>query len=106
MVSNNQVDSVQPLGELRKGSGLRHVDLSNNCIPVVEAPQSAHAFRRLKTLSLSSNHLESFEEEAALALTSLERLDVSGEFCRSIVVVKAYVCDVARDMFLSPLKRN
>lgn len=83
MASNNQVDSLQALGELPKGSGLRHVDLSNNSIYAVETPQSAHAFWRLKSLNLASNHLEYFEEEAALALTSLERLDVSGEFCES-----------------------
>lgn len=80
MAQNNQVDSVEALGELPKGSSLRHVDLSNNSIPVIGAPQSAHAFRHMKSLNLASNHLEYFEEDAALALTSLERLDVSGAF--------------------------
>eukprot|EP00903_Cladosiphon_okamuranus_P013190 g12302.t1 len=75
--ANNQIDSIQALGELPKGSGLRHVDLSSNSISVVEAPQLPHAFRRLKTLNLASNHLQYFVEEAALTLTSLERLDVS-----------------------------
>lgn len=85
MASNNQIDSVQALGELPKGSGLRHVDLSNNSIDVIEAPQFAHSFRRLKTLNLASNHLDAFEEEAALALTSLERLDVSGELAKTTI---------------------
>lgn len=79
MAANNQIDSIEALGELPIGSGLRHADLSNNSISVVDAPQLPHAFRRLKALNLASNHLEYFEEEAALALTSLERLDVSGE---------------------------
>lgn len=98
MASNNQVDSVEALGELPKGSGLRHVDLSNNCISVVESPQSARAFRRLKSLNLASNNLEDFEEEAALALTSLERLDVSGKFAKTGIC--AAEVDAARGVCL------
>lgn len=78
MAKNNQIDSIEALGGVPKGSNLRHVDLSNNSISVVEAPQSTHAFRRMKSLNLASNHLEYFEEDVALALPSLERLDVSG----------------------------
>ena len=65
-----------------KGPGLCHVDLSNNTISVIEAPRSERAFRRLKSLKIASNQLGDVEEDAALALTSLERLDVSGEFQR------------------------
>ncbi|CAN0113925.1 unnamed protein product, partial [Ectocarpus sp. 6 AP-2014] len=78
LASNNQIGSVQALGKRpKKGAGLRHVDLSNNSIRSIEAPRSAYAFRRMKSLKLASNHLISFEEDAALELTSLERLDVS-----------------------------
>lgn len=80
MAKNNQIDSIEALGELPKGVGLRHVDLSNNSISVIEAPQSTRAFRHMKSLNLASNRLEYFEEDAALALPSLERLDVSGAF--------------------------
>lgn len=79
LASNNQIGSVQVLGKRpKKGAGLRHVDLSNNSISSIEAPRSAYAFRRIKSLKLASNHLICFEEDAALELTSLERLDVSG----------------------------
>ncbi|CAM9138346.1 unnamed protein product, partial [Ectocarpus sp. 4 AP-2014] len=78
LASNNQIGSVQALGKRpKKGAGLRHVDLSNNSIRSIEAPRSAYAFRRMKSLKLASNHLISFEEDAALELTSLEWLDVS-----------------------------
>lgn len=80
LAKNNQIDSIEALGDLPKGVRLRHADLSSNSIPAVEAPQSTHAFRHMKTLNLASNQLEYFEEDAALALTSLERLDVSGTF--------------------------
>ncbi|CAN0501424.1 unnamed protein product, partial [Ectocarpus sp. 12 AP-2014] len=78
LASNNQIGSVQALGKRpKKGAGLRHVDLSHNSIRSIEAPRSGYAFRRMKSLKLASNHMISFEEDAALELTSLERLDVS-----------------------------
>ncbi|CAM9841050.1 unnamed protein product [Scytosiphon promiscuus] len=93
LVSNNQIGSMQALGECWRKDvpsstpsssppppsrlGIRHADLSNNSIATVEAPLHAQAFRNMKSLRVASNHLGSFEEEAAHALTSLERLDVS-----------------------------
>lgn len=45
---------------------------------MLEAPRVPHAFKHIRNLRLGNNHLEYFEEEAAMTLTSLERLDVSG----------------------------
>lgn len=86
LAKNNQIDSIEALADLPKGVRLRHVDLSSNSISVIEAPQSTHAFRHMKSLNLASNQLEYFEEDAALALSSLERLDVSGTFTRCACV--------------------
>ncbi|CAM9447529.1 unnamed protein product, partial [Hapterophycus canaliculatus] len=95
LASNNRISSLRALGEhLHRDifssaassspppsscSSIRRVDLSNNSIAVVAAPLSAQTFRLMKSLRLASNRLECFEEDAAQALTSLERLDVSAD---------------------------
>lgn len=78
VAANNQLESARALGDLGKGSNLRHLDLSHNLISIMEAPRSPRSFRHLKELRLASNCLESFEEDAAVSLPSLERVDVSG----------------------------
>lgn len=78
VAANNQLESARALGELAKGSHLRHLDLSHNLISGMETPRSPRSFRHLKELRLASNGLEYFEEDAAVTLRSLERVDVSG----------------------------
>lgn len=78
VASNNQLGSTEALGELPKDAGLHHVDLCHNAIFTLETPRFKSAFQNIKTLRLASNRLQSFEEDAAIAMTSLERLDVSG----------------------------
>lgn len=79
IATNNQIESAEPLGEMPKDSRLCYVDLSSNSLSTVGTPRFPRAFQHIKTLRLAGNRIEYVEDDAAISLKSLERLDISGK---------------------------
>lgn len=80
IVSNNCVESAAALGKFKKGRcRLGYVDLSNNNISALPTPRNPQAFRYLRTLKIAGNQLDVFQDSAAEALMSLEKLDIAGD---------------------------